>query len=100
MKDPRQDRALALTLFHALRHELSTIDDELSPETARSLLLRAINFLPGIQVVEGPRKNLLLLQPENGPAVALNVQDALDSLRLVWREYMRMEERAAREQAR
>lgn len=95
--DPREQRALAITLFHALRHELTGIDDELGPEAARALLSRALNYLPGVEVEATERVNILKLHREGAAPVDLNVQDAIDSLRLVWREYMRLEERAAQE---
>jgi hypothetical protein len=91
----REEQAQALVLYHALRRELSRLDEELSPREARAMLLRALNLLPGLRAVAGERPHQIEVEQENDPRqrARVNVQDAVDSLRAIWRDYQLLLER-------
>jgi len=84
MNDPR---ALSLVLYHSLRRELSSPDLELSERMAADMIARSLSLLPNIHLKQGSRYHLLTLTSAEGDEITLNIQDAIDSLRLIWNEY-------------
>ncbi len=98
----REEQARALVLYHALRRELSRLDEDLSPREARAMLLRALNLLPGLRAVAGERPHQIEVEQEQDPRVRahVNVQDAVDSLRAVWSDYQLLLERESGRQRR
>ncbi len=104
MNDPR---ALALIVFQKIQQELSYQDQEedLSPRRAREIILDALKLLPEVSVSPGPREDLIRIHVpgasrEPGDQVLLNLQDIVDSLRTVWRDYRQQMSRAEREDGR
>jgi hypothetical protein len=102
VNDPR---ALALIVFQKIQQELSFQDQEedLSPRRAREIILDALKLLPEVSVSPGPREDLIRIHGMGDPQAApmlLNLQDFVDSLRTVWRDYRQQMNRAEREAGR
>ena len=113
MNDPR---ALAFIVFQKIKRELAgqDQDEELSPRRAREIILDALQLLPEISVRPGPRDGLVLIrllddsdetgeQTEGQKEFLFNLQDFVDSLRTVWRDFrdqMKRTDQASSPQAR
>ena len=89
----KESRAFAIVVYHALRSDLARLDedDELDERRARSMILRAVNLLPGYEAApDDERDHLLFIHKENQSPVQLNIQDAIDSLLIVWRDFRKL----------
>ena len=93
-------RALALILFHALRKELEGIDEEqLDDRRLSAMIIRAVNLLPELEAIPTDRPADIIVETITGDnrvsRVRMNIRDAMDSLRVVWRDYLRLVRREA-----
>jgi hypothetical protein len=80
-------RSLAFIVFQKLRQEATSApDEELTESGAMRIFLDAINLMPDYEATTGARENVLLIQRE-GVEFQLNIQDAMDSLIVVWNDY-------------
>ncbi len=100
----KESRAFALVVYHALRKELASLgEDELDDHQAREMILNAVNLLPGYEARPLSQKeaeqsgrmfapHLILIEKsdDKGDPVQLNIQDAVDSLRIIWRDFRRL----------
>ncbi len=99
----KQARAFAIIVYHALRSDLANLDegddaDRLDEERARRMILRAVNLFPGYQAEADAEHGHSILIEKTGPepeTVVLNIQDAVDSLQIVWRDFRRLSGRDA-----
>ena len=86
----KQSQALALVLYHSLRRGLAALDEEeLDEKRARTMLLVALELLPGMQPRSTDREHLILIEKSANAdeKVRINIQDAVDSLQVVWRDF-------------
>ena len=90
-------RAQALVLFHSLRQDLEIVEADLGEfdeARARDIILRAINLLPDYEADVDERSHIVIERTaRRGNPIRLNLQDAIDSLRVVWRDYRELVER-------
>lgn len=100
----KQARAFAIIVYHALRSDLANLDEGddadrlLNPERARRMILRAVNLFPGYEAEADAEHGHSILIEKTGPeseTVVLNIQDAVDSLQIVWRDFRRLSGRDA-----
>jgi hypothetical protein len=99
----KEARAFAIIVYHALRRELADIesDDELDEKRARNMILRAVNLLPGYESRPNQEHSHLILiekLDEGQDTVSLNVQDAVDSLLIVWRDFQKLAGRSEKQE--
>ncbi len=100
--DQKEARAFAIIVYHALRSDLARLeeDDELDETRARAMILRAMNLFPGYEARKNPEHSHLILiekTDEAGNTVSLNIQDAVDSLLIVWRDFQKLRGRESQE---
>jgi hypothetical protein len=93
--ESKEARAFAIIVYHALRSELARLeeDDELDEIRARAIILRAVNLFPGYEARKDPQYRHLILidkSEEDQNTVSLNIQDAVDSLLIVWRDFQKL----------
>lgn len=91
--DPRQARAQALVVYHALRKELAELDETPPPARARAILLRALNHIPNLRAyAAADRESHIIVEKSDAPSerVRLNVQDAVDSLQVVFQDFLEL----------
>lgn len=86
-------RGLALILFHALRKAIEELDPDSTPGDSelRAIIIKALNLLPQLDVESTEDSSWILLRrlsadSESEP-VRFNVQDTIDSLRVLWQDY-------------
>jgi len=82
-------RSLSLALSHALARKIR-LYEELNPEMARTLLLEALNLLPDYTVEETDRPHIVRISTTTGPSFPFNIQDAVDSLIILHKDYQRL----------
>lgn len=78
---------MALVLFQSMREKLENRDD-LTESEARRILLESIELIPDIQSARMDRTTLYLQPVETDAEIRMPVQDAVDSLIMVWNDYM------------
>lgn len=96
--ESKEARAFAIIVYHALRSDLARLDeyDELDEIRARAMILRAVNLFPGYEAQKDLRYGHLILIEKTGEdqnTVSLNIQDAVDSLLIVWRDFRKLASR-------
>lgn len=96
--ESKEARAFAIIVYHALRSDLARLEeeDELDEPRARAMILRAVNLFPGYEARPDPRHGHLILIEKSGEGqdtVSLNIQDAVDSLLIVWRDFRKLASR-------
>ncbi len=82
-------RALALVIFQHLRKQIPILQDSRTAR-ARDIIAEAIQLLPDYRAKKTDRDNILLIQRMTDPPdefIAMNIQDAIDSLTVLWRDY-------------
>ena len=72
-------RSLSLALFHALSSKVRQFD-ELTPRTARTLVVDSLSLLPDFIVKQTEIPHILRMRTKDGAEFDFNVQDAADAL--------------------
>lgn len=87
-----ESRALAIILFNKIHKELTSSEDELTERRAARIIQDALNLLPGYRSEPGSKTSILkIVREESGreeQTCEMNIQDAIDSLMVVWKEYL------------
>lgn len=90
-----EQRGLALILFHALRSAIEKLEPDANPNDRelRSMVLDALNLLPQLDAQSTAQSSWITLRrlsaTSRSEPLRLNIQDTIDSLRIVWRDYCR-----------
>lgn len=81
--------ALSFIVFHKLNRDLSELQEELTLPKAESLILSALNLLPGYSARQSERIGNVLVRNVNFSEneLEINVRDTIDSLIVVWSDY-------------
>jgi len=96
--DRRQTQAEALVVYHALRKQLAELEETPPPARARAMLLRALNHIPNLRAYPATdRDSHIIVEKSDRPSerVRLNVQDAIDSLQVVFRDFLELSGQSA-----
>ncbi len=91
--DPRM---MSMIVFQRLYHKLRLLDeDNLTNETASSLICEAIDVLPGFHARKGRRNNIIIVRSDARPGHSgeMYVQNAIDSLRILWSDFQKLMDR-------
>lgn len=81
----------ALILYLKIQEELSSIEEEMNPKKAREIIVESLRLLPDYVVESTEKENWIRIRTIGvaGKEILLNLQDAIDSLSLVWNDYQR-----------
>ncbi len=89
-------RALSLILFKKLTHDLKEFDDDMTEKTAARLIAEAVSLIPGFTVTRGEKAGIIYIKKEDSAGsddprgTPVNIQDAIDSLIIVWEDYQKL----------
>jgi hypothetical protein len=85
-------RALSLVLYKKLTKDLTAFEEDMTQKAARKLITDAINLLPGYSAENTDRLNVILIRKtdDQSDGVSVNIQDAIDSLMIIWEDYLHL----------
>lgn len=80
----------ALVIFHKLSQELKNMDDDPDEKEARRAIREAIELIPDLHIKSTETPSIVYLKhPGKNKEIRFPLQDAIDSLLILWNEYRR-----------